>query len=148
MAGGCSRPVDRSRLVTPEEVTTGRPAPDSGRQTPPLTGDAVPAALAAERSSRREASAEPRFGPGENVRAKNIHPSGHTRLPRYVRGRSGVIARDHGAHVFPDSNARFEGENPQTLYTVCFSAGELWGDGANSADAVYLGLWDSYLDPA
>lgn len=135
-------------LVTLEEVATGRSAPDSERQTPPLTGDAVPAALAAGRSSRRETSVEPRFAPGDTVRAKNIHPTGHTRLPRYVRGRLGVIACGHGAHVFPDSNARFEGENPQTLYTVCFAARELWGDGTNMADAVYLDLWDSYLDPA
>ena len=58
-----------------------------------------------------------------------------------------MIERAHGAHVFPDTNALYQGENPQPLYTVRFSARELWGDAANPADAVYLDLWDDYLDP-
>jgi hypothetical protein len=58
-----------------------------------------------------------------------------------------VIERDHGAHVFPDSNALYRGENPQTVYTVRFAARELWGDAENPADAIYLDLWDDYLDP-
>ena len=82
------------------------------------------------------------------MRAREINPTGHTRLPRYVRGRLGTIERDHGAHVFPDSNARFEGENPQYLYTVRFAARELWGEAANPGDAVYLDLWEEYLDVA
>jgi nitrile hydratase len=90
---------------------------------------------------------KPRFATGDTVRARNVHPTGHTRLPRYVRGRSGVIECDHGAHVFPDSNARFQGENPQTLYTVRFAARELWGEVANPMDAVNLDLWEDYLDP-
>ena len=65
-----------------------------------------------------------------------------------VGGRLGTIERDHGAHVFPDSNSRFEGENPQYLYTVRFAARELWGEEANPGDAVYLDLWEEYLDVA
>jgi nitrile hydratase len=63
-----------------------------------------------------------------------------------VRDRRGTIERDHGAHVFPDSNARFEGERPQFLYTVRFTARELWGAAANPADTVHLDLWEDYLD--
>jgi len=82
------------------------------------------------------------------VRARTISPEGHTRLPRYARGRVGIVERDHGAHVFPDSNARYAGEAPQTLYTVRFTARELWGEAANPADAVSLDLWEAYLEPA
>ena len=94
----------------------------------------------------RATSATPRFIAEQAVRARDINPVGHTRLPRYVRGRRGTIECDHGAHVLPDSNANFEGENPQYLYTVRFEARELWGEAANPADAVYLDLWESYLD--
>ena len=82
------------------------------------------------------------------MRARNINPEGHTRLPRYVRGHVGTIERDHGAHVFPDFNARFAGEAPQTLYTVRFGARELWGEAANPADQVSLDLWEDYFEPA
>ena len=88
----------------------------------------------------------PRFATGATVRARDINPIGHTRLPRYVRGRTGTIESHHGAHVFPDTNARFEGEKPQILYTVRFEARELWGKEANPADAVYVDLWEDYLE--
>ena len=135
-------------LVTAEEIATGHAAPGSVKATPPLTADKVAAVLAAGSPSQRATSTNPRFAPGASVRAKNINPAGHTRLPRYVRGRVGVIEREHGAHVFPDTNARNEGEHPQTLYTVRFAARELWGDAANAADTVHLEMWDDYLDPA
>lgn len=134
-------------LVTPEEIASGRPAAGAAPLSPPLTAGKLPAILAAGAPSHRAASITPRFSPGDSVRAKTINPTGHTRLPRYARGRLGVIECGHGAHVFPDSNARFAGEAPQILYTVKFAANELWGDAANPADAVYLDLWDSYLDP-
>ena len=82
------------------------------------------------------------------MRAKKINPAGHTRLPRYARGNVGVVDRIHGAHVFPDSNAHFRGENPQHLYSVRFSARELWGEAAAARDAVYIDLWEDYLEPA
>jgi nitrile hydratase len=89
----------------------------------------------------------PRFAIGQQVRAKKINPTGHTRLPRYARGNVGVVDRIHGAHVFPDSNAHFRGENPGHLYSVRFSARELWGEAASARDAVYLDLWEDYLEP-
>jgi nitrile hydratase beta subunit len=134
-------------LVTPEEVASGRMAVGSAPQSPPMTADELPAVLAAGNSTQRTVATSPRFAPGTVVRAKNMHPTGHTRLPRYVRGRLGVIERDHRAHVLPDSNALYQGENPQTLYSVRFAARELWGDAANPVDAIYLNLWEDYLDP-
>jgi nitrile hydratase subunit beta len=135
-------------LATREEVETGKPAPDAPKATPPL--DAAGAAtLAARRGNykRPEANVAGRFKTGERVRARNIHPTGHTRLPRYVRSKEGTIVRDHGVFVFPDTNAQFLGEQPQRLYSVRFAARELWGDGACVRDSVHLDLWDSYLEP-
>jgi nitrile hydratase len=88
------------------------------------------------------------FKPGQRVRARNMHPTHHTRIPRYVRGRVGVIERDQGVFVFPDTNADLAGENPQRVYCVRFAAHELWGAEAAAGDAVYVDLCDSYLEPA
>jgi nitrile hydratase beta subunit len=90
-----------------------------------------------------------RFSKGDRVRARNMNPSGHTRLPRYVRGKAGVIARDRGVFVFPDTNAHHAGANPQHCYSVSFAAHELWGKSAkaNSRDRVFIDLWEDYLDP-
>ena len=116
--------------------------------SPPVTADTVMNVITAIGSYRRDVAAQPRFAAGDRVRAKNINPEGHTRLPRYVRGHVGTVERDHGAHVFPDSNARCAGEAPQFLYTVRFTARELWGEAANPADQVSLDMWESYLEPA
>jgi nitrile hydratase len=86
------------------------------------------------------------FKPGERVRARNIHPTGHTRLPRYARGKTGVIDRDHGVYVFPDTNAHSKGEKRQHVYSVRFAARELWGEAGSARDSVYLDLWDDYLE--
>jgi nitrile hydratase len=69
-------------------------------------------------------------------------------LPRYARSKTGVIVRDHGVYLFPDSNAHFQGEKRQHVYSVRFAATELWGDDASSRDSVHLDLWDDYLERA
>jgi nitrile hydratase beta subunit len=142
----------RQGLVTREEMETGKVAPGSSKAAPlltaaRLTAAAVPA-MAASRGSymRSDAEAEARFKVGQHVRARNMNPVGHTRLPRYARGRQGVVVRHHGIFVFPDTNAHFLGEQPQHLYSVRFAARELWGDGASPHDSVHLDLWDSYLE--
>jgi len=135
-------------MITPEELASGHKAAGTAMVSPPVTAETVPEIVNATLSYQRDAGANPRFAAGDRVRARNINPEGHTRLPRYARGRHGVIERDHGAHVFPDSNAHFAGEAPQTLYTVRFTAQELWGETANAADQVSLDLWESYLEPA
>jgi nitrile hydratase subunit beta len=89
----------------------------------------------------------PAFHLGDSVRARHIEITGHTRLVRYVRGRVGVITALHGSHVFPDTHAHDQGENPQPLYTVRFEARELWGDNVNRRDCVHIDLWESYLEP-
>jgi nitrile hydratase len=77
-----------------------------------------------------------------------MHPTGHTRLPRYARGKVGTIDRDHGVFTFPDTNFLFLGEKPQHVYSVRFAARELWGDQAAPQDSVYVDLWEDYLEPA
>ena len=98
--------------------------------------------------SRRETDRRPRFGLGQRVRARNEHPHGHTRLPRYARGRVGEIARVHPSFVLPDTNAHGLGENPEPLYTVRFTSRELFGAAAEERATVDLDLFESYLEAA
>ena len=94
----------------------------------------------------REIEAPPRFAPAQRVRARELHAPGHTRLPRYVRGRRGEIARVHAGFVFPDTNAHGRGESPQYLYSVQFDARELWGDEAEPGASLRIDLFESYLE--
>jgi nitrile hydratase subunit beta len=135
-------------LVSHAEIETGMPARGSVKVAPPLRPDAVMPLLAMGTVASRNAQVHPRFKVGQRVLARNINPLGHTRLPRYVHGKSGSIARDHGVFVFPDTNAQFLGEKPQHVYSVRFAARELWGDQAAPSDAVYVDLWDDYLEQA
>jgi nitrile hydratase len=138
----------KSGLVSTAEVQSGKPARGSKKVTPALTADKVPAFVAKGVPASRNTPAAPKFRVGQRIRARNIHPAGHTRLPRYARGKFGTIERDHGVFVFPDTNAHFAGENPQHVYSVRFDARELWGAQANPLDAVYVNLWDDHLEPA
>jgi nitrile hydratase len=95
----------------------------------------------------REPAAPPRFAAGDRVVTRNTQPKGHTRLPRYARGKRGVIDSNHGTYVFPDVNALGLGEQPQPLYSVRFAASELWGDTAEPNQSVNIDLWESYLLP-
>src|SRR6185295_4990512 len=96
----------------------------------------------------RAAQAPAKFKAGDRVRARNINPVTHTRLPRYVRGHVGVVELNHGAQVFPDSAAMGAGENPQWLYTVVFEGAELWGEGADPTVKVSIDAFEPYLEPA
>ena len=135
-------------LVTREEVEAGRSAAGSPKAEPPLTAERVPTMVRSGALASRDVPVSARFDVNQRVRARTMHPAGHTRLPRYVRGKIGTVERDHGVYVFPDTNALFLGENPQHVYSVRFAARELWGDQASPRDAVYLDLWDDYLEPA
>jgi nitrile hydratase subunit beta len=94
-------------------------------------------------SARRR---RPRFREGDRVVARNLNPTGHTRLPRYVRGKRGVIHRDRGTYVFADSNAHHAGDRAQHVYSVTFAARELWGDAAPRRDTLRIDLWEDYLE--
>jgi nitrile hydratase beta subunit len=135
-------------LFTREEMKNGKPAAGSPRLTPALTADKVPQLVAHGTPASRDVPVVPRFQIGQSVRARNINPVGHTRLPRYARGKLGTVERDHGVFVFPDTDAHFLGEKPQHVYAVRFLARELWGDQGKPQDKVYLAMWDDYLEPA
>ena len=135
-------------LVSREEIET----PPANRNTKisrePLSLDEILTRQRNTRSARLNDDVAPRYHVGDQVRARNIHPKGHTRIPRYVRGRLGVIDRDHGVFIFPDTNAVFAGKRPQHLYSVCFTAREIWGTKAVVTDKVYVDMWDEYLEPS
>lgn len=130
-------------LVSPAELAARKPEGDARK---PLSPDEVFERLRAMRSARVDEPVAARFRVGDAVLVRNIHPKGHTRTPRYARGRRGVIDRDHGVFIFPDSHAEFKGKAPQHLYSVRFTARELWGPDAPETDKVYLDMWDDYLD--
>ncbi len=135
-------------LITAKELATGAPDPGTPKATPALT-----AAVAAVRIGRGipsgvDPAVRPRFKVGQRVRARNINPAGHTRLPRYARGKTGVIGTDHGVYTFSDTSAHFQGEKRQHVYSVRFSARELWGESAQARDSVHLDLFDDYLEHA
>jgi nitrile hydratase beta subunit len=133
-------------LVSAEERSAGRALGSSRLVKRILAADDVDRVLSRGIPVAREPTAPAQFKPGDGVRAKNIHPPTHTRLPRYVRGRLGVIERLHGCHVFPDRNALGEGEHPQWLYTVRFEGRELWGAEADPKLKVSVDAWEPYLE--
>lgn len=135
-------------FATDAEILNGKPEGRSPKAVPPLKADQVAEFLAKGSSTRRFVATEPLFKAGQSVRACNINPIGHTRLPRYARGKMGTVDRDHGVFTFPDSNVAGLGEKPQHVYSVRFSARELWGRQASPKDSVYIDLWDDYLEPA
>jgi nitrile hydratase subunit beta len=140
------RQVVEHGLVTKEEIDTGRPAPNPTKATPALTMATSARWLNRGIASSLEPAVRPLFTAGQRVRARTINPTGHTRLPRYARGKVGVVDRDHGVYVFPDTNAHGRGEQRQHVYSVRFTARELWGLDASPRDAVYLDMWDAYLE--
>jgi nitrile hydratase len=134
-------------LVDADEIAAGhslRPGKELARKLPAAD---VPKALT-RGSYSRPPRTEAVFKAGDRVRTKNIHPHTHTRLPRYARDRVGVIECVRGYHVFPDSLASGQGENPQWLYTVVFESRELWGESADPTMKLSIEAWEPYLDAA
>ena len=125
----------------PDAVTPVHPDPDAVR-----AGRAGPGPVSSPGS---QVDIRWQFQKGDPVMARNIHPEGHTRLPRYVRGKVGTVARFYGIHklqdtVMPGGCVRRE----QPLYAVRFESRELWGESAEAENAVYLDMWEGYLEPA
>lgn len=152
---GITRLLVEKGVVGAEELTARRTffeekpaAPAAAALSgPPPSGDASKVNPRWVTDFIRDTGATPRFAPGQAVLTREMHPHGHTRLPRYARGKHGVIHRCHGIHVFPDTHAHGQGEQPQPLYSVRFDARELWGESAEPNQTVHIDLWESYLLP-
>ncbi len=108
---------------------------------------ATPAPEQPARPARDRPPLRPRFAPGDAVVARNRHPEGHTRQPRYARGRRGVVRSVHGPFLLPDTNAQGTSRDWEPVYAVAFPARELWGEDAPAEDVVCVDLWESYLVP-
>ena len=137
-------------LVSREDLATLAAGKDISltRDVDPIPADGMLAFLATGATAARPIDTPARFAVGDQVRAKTLNPSGHTRLPRYARGKVGTVIADLGGQIYPDSNATFSGEGPERAFTVKFKATELWGSEANAKDTVCIDLWDPYLEPA
>lgn len=140
---GLERLLRTHDLAMAEEIASGT-ATTPGKPVTPTAAEAVWAAVTAPGGYERRSDAAPLFKPGDMVHTRHLNPAHHTRLPRYLRGHTGEIVACHGAHVFPDSNSRGLGEDPRHLYTVRFSAAEVWGNA--SRDVIHADLWEPYLE--
>jgi len=134
-------------LVDRDEIAAGRMLHPARPGLPALRARDVPAVLARGSSTQRPATVPARFAVGQPVRMRAAAVSHHTRLPGYARGKIGHIDQVRGVHVFADMHAQGLGEQPCWLYTVVFSARELWGDDASPSHDVSIDAWEPYLEP-
>ena len=140
---GLERNALEKGLIDADEVAAGH-ALRPGKPVPRMTKDDLEGAFS-RGSFFRPTDTQPRFKPGDRVRTRHVNPSTHTRLPRYARGRAGIVEAIRGCHVFPDSVTTGGGESPQWLYTVVFDGRELWGDNADSTLKVSIEAFEPYL---
>jgi nitrile hydratase beta subunit len=142
---GLRKLLHSTGLATAAEIESGKMQIAAAPLPRVLMADQVKAALLRGSPVTRPATTGARFQVGDAVRTRQLNPSTHTRLPRYCRDKRGQIVAVHGAHVFPDTNAIGQGEQPQWLYTVRFDAVELWGPDT-TASSVCVDCWEPYLD--
>jgi nitrile hydratase len=133
------------RLISENELEAGRSLGPPSPDIEPLAVDHVAERMARGAPTSCQRDGTPRFAVGDRVRTREWNPPTHTRIPRYCRGKTGVIARFHGAHAYPDSRARGLGDDPQWLYTLRFDAAELWGSDT-TASSICVDLWEPYLE--
>jgi nitrile hydratase len=144
---GAQLMMEDSGIVTDEQVRA-RAARIRGQDVtePPAPQPHKPEMASGGAGNLREMDSAPAFKVGDRVRVSDLHPDGHTRMPRYVRRRAGTVTAVLPAQVFPDTAAHFLGENPQHCYSVEFSSGELWGPGAEPF-RLLIDLYQPYLEP-
>ncbi|OLP44579.1 nitrile hydratase subunit beta [Rhizobium oryziradicis] len=139
--------LERHGFATRNELFSGHHQHQGAAPKRILTVDRVAEVLAKGGPCDRVVETDPRFAVGQRVRTRNFNPSTHTRLPRYARGKIGVIDAVQGGFVFADDNAHGRGENPQWVYTVVFDGVEIWGEGADPTLSISIDAWESYLEP-
>lgn len=135
-------------VATPQELAAGHAIAPVKKAARTVTAADMTNMVRCGSPYNRPAPAPALFKTGDKVRARNIHPKTHTRLPRYARTHVGKVVRIVGCHVFPDSNASNAGEDPHWLYTVRFDGRELWGEDSDPTVRVCIEAWEPYLEPA
>ena len=138
----------KNGMVTRAEVESGTATAGGTKPAHVVSVAEIAALFQPVPKPKRPALPAARFQAKARVRARNMNPVGHTRLPRYARGKHGTIERDYGVFDFPDTTAHGLGAKPQHVYLVRFAARELWGEQASPRDSVYIDLWEDYLEPA
>ncbi len=133
-------------VITMEELAGNQKPVKASDDVSVLHQNMVQVVVMTGASARVDTDMPASFRAGDRIRAKNINPAGHTRLPRYVRGKTGTIVIDHGVFITPDTVAHGLGDHPQHVYSVSFDATELWGKNAPAKDTVRIDLWDDYLE--
>ena len=142
---GLERLMTERALIGEDEIEAGQMLHPPKPVTALKAADVAPM-LRLGGPADREAASPALYRVGDRVRARITGSSTHTRLPRYVRGHVGTVERVNGAHVFPDSNALGEGENPQWLYTVSFDSRELWGREGDASISIAVDAFEPYLE--
>jgi len=140
--------IIKYELATRTEIERGRPDPGSVKATSALTPAEAREFPFRTSQSELEIEVAARFQVGDRVRGRNIHPTTHTRMPRYTRGKTGIVERDRGVFALPDNEVYNLDPKPQHVYLVRFMARELWGEEASAHDSLYIDMWDDYLEPA
>ena len=131
-------------LITEAEIQAGHMRVPPVPMVAVLKAEKVRPLLAKGSPYNRVQASLPLFKTGDHVKVRNLHVSGHTRLPGYLRGATGEIMRYNKAHVFPDAHAHGKGENPQHLYTLRFKARDVFG--VNNEDDLQADLFEPYLE--
>ena len=134
-------------FVTRAEVDSGRADPDSAKTKPVLTPAIAREILFRPPQTEQDIELTPKFQVGDSVRGRNIHPTTHTRMPRYTRGKTGVVERDRGVFNLPDIEQVSSEPEPQHVYLIRYTADELWGEEASTNDSLYIDMWEGYLEP-
>lgn len=140
--------LQRHGFVSARELAEGRMLEQGTTPKRVLRADMVEGVLAKGGPCDRPVDDTPTFAVGDRVRTRNLNPETHTRLPRYVRAKTGIVETVQGSFVFPDDNAHGKGENPQWVYTVVFDAQEIWGEDAEASLTIAVDAWESYLEHA
>lgn len=140
--------IVKNELVTRTEIEHCRADPGSVKATPSLTPAEARETTFRTPQSELEVEIAARFQVGERVRGRNMQPTTHTRMPRYTRGKTGVVERDRGVFGLPDNEVYSLDPKPQHVYLIRFTARELWGEIASAHDSLYIDMWDDYLESA
>jgi nitrile hydratase beta subunit len=154
--GGITSYVLEHGYVTQEELTaaTARYLVEPEAPLPERTDESIDGQVVRylrEGDTPRRGPAEPSYAVGDLVVVRNPPFSDHTRLPGYLRGRTGCIERvfDGAYAYFCSTGADGLGEQPVPVYIVRFEPKEVWGATAEvNAGPLYAELYETYLSSA